>query len=97
MFWYQYWHYTAEEGTAATKHEKIFVANLKMVDEKKLQKELLSLQSVQHAGEITNILTELIPTYQTTRGKYCGNDKVKLDVKRPRNSTEQYQVVADLS
>ena len=63
---------TAEEGTTSTKHEKIFVANLKVVDEEKLQGALLMLQQVQQSHEITKILSTLIPTYQTPREQHSG-------------------------
>jgi len=61
---------TAEEGTTSTKHEKIFVANLKAVDEEQLQGTLLMLQQAQRGPEIIKILATLIPTYQTPREQY---------------------------
>lgn len=72
---------TAEEGTSSTKHQKIFVANLKIVDEEKLERQLLILQTVRQSNEIIKILTILIPTYRTSREKYCKGDsrEVKLD------------------
>ena len=56
---------TAEEGTASTKHEKIFVANLKTVDEEKLQQTLLALQSVSRPEEVIRELLDVVPTYQS--------------------------------
>jgi len=91
---------TAEEGTTSTKHEKIFVANLKMMDEEKLQRGLLSLQAIQHTEGIIHILMDLIPTYQTTGETYLGRDidNVTFDVKGHRKKTaNQYQAVTDLS
>lgn len=58
---------TAEEGTASTKHEKIFVANLKEVNEEKLYKGLVALQSNINAKEIIMIITSLVPTYQSAQ------------------------------
>lgn len=55
---------TAEEGTTATKHQKIYVANLKQMDEKKLMRELQALQSAVLPMNVINILHDLIPTYQ---------------------------------
>lgn len=86
----------AEEGITSTKHRKIFVANLKVVDEEKLQSELLMLQTVKHSNEIVRILTTLIPTYQTSREKYCGVEmkEIKVDGKdQAFNSKGQSQPV----
>ena len=85
---------TAEEGTTSTKHKKIFVANLKVVDEEMLQRELLMLQTLKHENDIISILTDLIPTYQTTREQYCSVEikEEKVDEKRKKiNSTGQNQ------
>ena len=91
---------TAEEGTTSTKHEKIFVANLKVVDEGRLQRGLLMLQEVQQADEIVSILGTLIPTYQITKEQYCGLaiKEVVVEGKSPRTKkTDQYQPIANLS
>ena len=37
---------TAEEGSSATKHEKIFVTNLRQVDEEKLYESLAALRNM---------------------------------------------------
>ena len=71
---------TAEEGTTSTKHEKIYIANLKVVDEEKLQMNLRDLQSLKQADEIIKILSTLIPTYQTTSRKNCGMGKLEKKV-----------------
>lgn len=87
---------TAEEGTASTKHQKIFVANMKAVDEEELQRNLLMLQNVKQSNEIINILTTLIPAYQTSREKYCGAEikEVKIDeIDQKFNSAGQNQSV----
>jgi FlaA1/EpsC-like NDP-sugar epimerase len=56
---------TAEEGTKATKHTKIFVANLKQVNEAKLMKILLQLKSQQNNSDVVKMLLhELIATYK---------------------------------
>ncbi|MPM59964.1 UDP-N-acetyl-alpha-D-glucosamine C6 dehydratase [bioreactor metagenome] len=54
---------TAEEGTSSTRHEKIFVANLKDVDEQILYAGLVGLRSANGSDEITNKIAELVPTY----------------------------------
>lgn len=82
---------TAEEGTTSTKHEKIYVANLKVVDEEIMQQGLQSLQQVIEAEKIVDILYKLIPTYQTTREKFCGIDYA---VKTDDNKTYQSIVAA---
>lgn len=79
---------TAEEGTTSTKHEKIYVANLKVADEEIMQQGLQSLQQVIEAEKIINILYKLIPTYQTTRERFCG---IEYDVKT--DDKKQYQSV----
>jgi FlaA1/EpsC-like NDP-sugar epimerase len=56
---------TAEEGTQATKHTKIFVANLKQTNEAKLMKVLLQLKNKQNNSETVKLLLHgLIPTYR---------------------------------
>jgi len=88
---------TAEEGTASTKHKKIFVASLKDVDEEKLQRGLMALQAVKDSREVIQALENLLPTYQNSREKYCYIDK-KLDVKSlPTNHVVQCQTISDLS
>jgi len=58
---------TAEEGTSATAHEKIFVANLQSIDLQKLERGLTQLQQVRFPQEIRRILAELVPTYSGYR------------------------------
>lgn len=62
---------TAEEGTSSTKHEKIYVANLKAVDEKVLFESLQILQTEHSLEVIIRILMTFIPTYKHTREQYC--------------------------
>ncbi len=75
---------TAEEGTTSTKHEKIYVANLKVVDSKKMQQELKSLRQVTEEEDIIRILYRLIPTYQTTREKFYVDNNL-LNIKSEKN------------
>jgi FlaA1/EpsC-like NDP-sugar epimerase len=58
---------TAEEGSSATKHEKIFITNLKKVDEEKLLESLNILKNLEDPDKIVNILAKLVPAYQGSR------------------------------
>ena len=58
---------TAEEGVGMTRHEKIFVARLKKVNEQWLRGQLAALQRYAREGDergIRDTLRELIPTYR---------------------------------
>lgn len=61
---------TAEEGTRATRHEKIFVANLRQIDQAKLTEGLYRIQLMQEPDEIIAALEALLPTYRAARAKY---------------------------
>jgi FlaA1/EpsC-like NDP-sugar epimerase len=54
---------TAEEGTTATQHSKIYMASLKKVDETQLQKVLSELKIASN-HQVSSILDKLIPTYK---------------------------------
>ena len=68
---------TAEEGTTSTKHQKIFVANLKEVDERKLYLGLSELQNEDRTEQIIKIMTKLVPTYESARVQYCSTIQSK--------------------
>lgn len=90
---------TAEEGTTSTKHEKIFAANLKIVNEKKLQQGLLHLNSVIDSKAVIHILMELIPTYKSSIKRYCeDSDKEIVDSTTHKVAIDsgKFQTVADL-
>lgn len=53
----------AEDGTCATMHEKIFVANIKDTDEEMLHQGLLTLQQEKDTEIIIHILEILVPSY----------------------------------
>ena len=59
---------TAEEGTTATTHQKIFIANLQAVDARKLEDGLNRLLKARDSFEIRKILGELVPTYTGVPG-----------------------------
>lgn len=59
---------TAEEGTIVTQNQKIFIAKLSDVDEKKLKEGLEKLEeAAKESGpkKITDILKELILSYRS--------------------------------
>lgn len=59
---------TAEEGTIATQHQKIFMAKLSPIDKRKIEENLGKLKEVVNKSdqkEITDILKELVPSYQS--------------------------------
>lgn len=90
---------TAEEGTSSTKHEKIYVANLRAMDEKVILHSLQTLKSEQSSDEIIRILMTLIPTYRHAYEQHCvvvtqGSDK-DISVKSKIKEIE-LQAVAEL-
>lgn len=58
---------TAEEGTTATRHAKIFQANIRSVDEATLHNSLLLLRQATHGVEIVTLLTDLVPSFRTAK------------------------------
>ena len=64
---------SAEEGTTATKHEKIYVANLRLLEKTILEQGLNRLRHVQQPQEIIDALEALLPTYRVAREKYCAS------------------------
>ena len=90
---------TAEEGTNSTRHEKIFVANLKAVSEEKLQRALLALQLTSRPDKITEILSGLIPTYQPSHEKRYALEVKELKLEEKNQVIKdivQYQAVSEL-
>lgn len=65
---------TAEEGTMASKHEKIFVANLRPISKDKLNRGLQKLRTLADAAEIVAVLEELVPYYREARLRHCGQN-----------------------
>lgn len=85
---------TAEEGTTSTKHQKIYVANLKQVDEQKLYHGLTMLKNEAGADQVIKILMNLIPTYKSTRVQSCallGKKEVQKIKKDYNEQNEQWQ------
>ncbi|WP_027937097.1 polysaccharide biosynthesis protein [Anaeroarcus burkinensis] len=55
---------TAEEGTESTRHEKIFVANIKCVNKARLDSMLEELKIQVESDKIISLLKDIVPTYQ---------------------------------
>jgi len=75
-----------DEGQSSTKHEKIFVANLKANDEKKLLAGLAELRKDGTPEEIINRIANLVPTYQ--RKNIGSTTNIKQDVTEVASSLE---------
>lgn len=58
---------TAEEGTSATKHEKIYVVNIKAVNKWQLQQGLAALHQAIRDDDMLEIIKTMVPTYSTGR------------------------------
>ncbi|SDF15300.1 polysaccharide biosynthesis protein [Sporomusa acidovorans] len=54
---------TADEGTNATKHEKIFVANIKAVDEVQFSQGIIALRRAVNNNELMGIIRKMVPMY----------------------------------
>lgn len=67
---------TAEEGTMASKHEKIYVANLRPISKDKLNRGLQKLRMLADAGEIIAALEELVPYYREARLRCSGQQDI---------------------
>ena len=61
---------TAEEGVTATKHQRIFVAHLEAIEEKRLLNQIQMLEDLANhlkADEIIRELQKIVPTYVPNR------------------------------
>ena len=87
---------TAEEGTASTKHNKIFMANLKKVDEQRLIEGLSQLKKAETAEEFIRIMSNIIPTYKSARLLECAATKTQdaIEEEKYNEQKEQYQPAA---
>lgn len=82
---------TAEEGTVATKHKKLFIANLKTVDETKLQFGLIKLMQNNENLRVIEILAELIPTYKSQQLIKSKNSIINVEEKYNENAGRYQQ------
>ena len=74
---------TAEEGVTATKHQRIFVAQLEMITQRKLLaqiNELRELADQLRTEQVIQKLQEIVPTYQPNRGFISPTDRDLSDV-----------------
>lgn len=87
---------TAEEGTSSTKHEKIYVANLKAIDEKMFQQAMIMLKNDIQSDEIIHILTEFLPSYKNSRELYCSEEKQEIKSTKTASNVKEidYKVVS---
>ncbi len=56
---------TAEEGIAATKNEKIYIANMRAVDSQLFHRSLHEFKKAQYSQEVINTFASLLPTYNS--------------------------------
>ncbi len=61
---------TAEEGTQASKHEKIFVANLRPINKDRLNRGLEKLKKLSDIQDVVAVMEELVPYYREARSCY---------------------------
>lgn len=89
---------TAEEGTNATKHEKIFIANIKAVEEQQFQQLLTALRQVVHNEDVVGIIKKLVPTYSTESFSNYKPDNNQTNETRTKDSqyTGDYQTATGL-
>ncbi|WP_371372124.1 polysaccharide biosynthesis protein [Sporomusa aerivorans] len=90
---------TAEEGTNSTKHEKIYVANLKLIDEQQLVNSLVLLQKeTRDYDAIIHILEDLIPSYHVTREKFCNErtpEKKLYKATQPQIVSSEFSAIVE--
>lgn len=88
---------TAEEGASTSKHEKIYVANLKEVEEQALLQGLLTLQSAENKTSILKTLGYLVPSYKSTTKKHT--DTINEEIRDGKEDTkhEYDSAVSDLT
>ncbi len=66
---------TAEEGTQASKHEKIFVANLRPISKDKLNRGLEKLKKLSATEDVVAALEELVPYFREARYSCSGQQR----------------------
>ena len=87
---------TAEEGVTATKHQRIFVAQLEMIEQRKLLAQIIELRELAdqlRTEQVIQKLQEIVPTYQPNRGfidpTHDLSDADVIDLSRSRRSNEE--------
>jgi FlaA1/EpsC-like NDP-sugar epimerase len=87
---------TVEEGTNATKHEKIFVANIKAMDEEQLQKGLVALRRAMYEGDVISVMSKILPSYmpdKVTNGRVVNKQDPRSEVQLQKRM-EEYPTMA---
>ena len=82
---------TAEEGTLASKHEKIFVANLRPISKDRLNRGLEKLKKLSEVQDVVAVLEELVPYYREARSCCGGRQDGALGQKEKENDEASKQ------
>jgi FlaA1/EpsC-like NDP-sugar epimerase len=87
---------TAEEGTQTSKHEKIFVANLRPISKDRLNRGLEKLRKLSETQEVIAVLEDLVPYYREAKLCHCGQQRDISAQKEKENgdTSEHYQPAA---
>ncbi|SMC97964.1 polysaccharide biosynthesis protein [Sporomusa malonica] len=89
---------TAEEGIDATKHEKIFIANIRTIDDKQFQQWLTALRQAIQDDDVVEIIKRMVPTYSagsSSNRKQVNNQDSETKVKN-KEYTGGYQTATGL-
>jgi FlaA1/EpsC-like NDP-sugar epimerase len=78
---------TAEEGTQASKHEKIHVANLRPINKDKLSRGLQRLRTLNGQEDIIYVLEELVPYYRESKARHGGKTIKDTQRKKEHDDT----------
>lgn len=87
---------TAEEGTKSTKHEKIYVANIREVNEQQLHNGLQLLQAQVDPKNIVRVIAELVPTFKSTNLVYKDDNINKKQIEKQAFAEGSYIVVSKI-
>ncbi|WP_346355407.1 nucleoside-diphosphate sugar epimerase/dehydratase [Azotosporobacter soli] len=88
---------TEDEGTKASKHKKIFVANLKEIEAKKLMGVLAELKNSMDKQTIIDAVTKLVPSYRWTANEESGKNSLKTVEEKQRESNGKYREIKGVS
>jgi FlaA1/EpsC-like NDP-sugar epimerase len=86
---------TAEEGTCATKHEQIFVANITPLEKILLKDFLLALDQEKDGRVLVSIMEKLLPTYKEMKRQQAVIANKLVDIKSHSRSNVQKYVLAE--
>ena len=88
---------TPQEGVTATKHQRIFVAQMEIIEEEQLLSQIRELAQFAESLDTDGIiakLKELVPTYEPNRAFISDTgDKNQVDIRRHLiKSTDEVEV-----